>query len=297
MTFVRSGQGFGGVTYAHRYSLGIGTKVPLTRGVKTRIRSAVGPSKARLQESVSASGRGLAVAGARTRRASAQFYGFSRHGMVAAGRQVYTPTTRSGATKMLVLMLGSSLIGLGVTLFVRSGLGVPAYDVMLTALRDQLGISLGQAGWLFTGLLLAVATILRQPPKPSGIIYMFANGLAVDTFMTVISEPEPLAVRIAFVALGTLAMASAIALVLHAGLTGGSIELLMNAGEARGLNPFRVRTAIEAAVVGGGLLLGGDFGPATVVFVLVMSPVLQAGRLALADHHAGRQLRLANADR
>lgn len=268
--------------------------MPLTRGVKTRIRSAVGPGKARLQESVSASGRSLVDASARTRRVSAQFYGFSRHGMVAAGRQIYTPTAKSGASKMLVLMLGSSLIGLGVTLFVRSGLGVPAYDVMLTALRDQLGISLGQAGWLFTGLLLAVAAVLRQPPKPSGIVYMFANGLAVDTFMTVIAEPEPMAVRVTFVALGTLAIASAIALVLHAGLTGGSIELLMKAGEARGLNPFRVRTAIEASVVGGGLLLGGDFGPATVVFVLAMSPVLQAGRVALDDHRAGRRLRLAS---
>jgi len=231
-----------------------------------------------------------AIAG--PKRYSSKFYGLSRHGMVAAGRQVYTPATRSGAGKVLILLLGSSLIGIGVALFVRAGLGVPAYDVMLTALRDRLGISLGQAGWLFTGLLLIVASLLGHPPRPSGIAYLVANGLAVDTFMAVINPPEPMAVRIAFAALGTLAIATAIALVLHAGLTGGSIELLMKAGESRGLNPFRVRTVIEAVIVGGGVLLGGDFGPATVVFVLAMSPILQAGRRALDDHRTGRRLRL-----
>ncbi len=266
--------------------------MPLTKTVNARIRSVVDPSKAKIQRSVSVSGRAVTGAGVRTRRYSNQLFALSRHGMVAAGRQVYTPTTRTGAAKLLILLLGSSLIGLGVTLFVRSGLGVPAYDVMLTALRDRLGVSLGQAGWLFTGLLMLVATVLRQPPKPSGIAYLLANGLAVDTFMTVIAEPEPMAVRVTFVVLGTLAMATAIALVLHAGLTGGSIELLMKAGEARGLDPFRVRTAVEAAVVVGGLVLGGDFGPATVVFVVLMSPVLQAGQLALSDHRAGRRSRL-----
>lgn len=240
----------------------------------------------------SEAGRALVDAGARTRQASIRFYGFSRHGMVAASRQVYTPATRSGTGKLLVLLLGSSLIGLGVSLFVRAGLGVPAYDVMLTALRDRLGVSLGQAGWLFTGSLLVLATVLGQRPRPSGIAYMLSTGLAVDTFMVVISTPEPLAVRIGFVALGTLAMATAIALILHAGLTGGSIELLMKAGEARGLNPFRVRTAIEAVIVGGGVLLGGDFGPATIVFVLAMSPVLRAGQVALSDHRTGRSIRL-----
>lgn len=280
------------MTYAHRNSLGFARLMPLTKTVNARIRSVVDPSKAKIQRSVSVSGRAVTGAGVRTRRYSNQLFALSRHGMVAAGRQVYTPTTRTGAAKLLILLLGSSLIGLGVTLFVRSGLGVPAYDVMLTALRDRLGVSLGQAGWLFTGLLMLVATVLRQPPKPSGIAYLLANGLAVDTFMTVIAEPEPMAVRVTFVVLGTLAMATAIALVLHAGLTGGSIELLMKAGEARGLDPFRVRTAVEAAVVVGGLVLGGDFGPATVVFVVLMSPVLQAGQLALSDHRAGRRSRL-----
>ena len=203
-----------------------------------------------------------------------------------------TPSTRAGFTQIASLFFGSTLIGLGVALFVRADLGVPAYDVMLTAIRDRFGVSLGQAGWLFTGLLFLVATALGQRPRPIAVAYILGNGLAVDTFMQVVRQPDDLVVRLGFVGLGTMIIAAAVALVTHAGLGGGATELLMRAGESRGLNPFRVRTALEITIVTFGVFLGGSFGPATVFFVLTISPILQAGRRALDDHRTGRRLRM-----
>lgn len=220
------------------------------------------------------------------------YLGLSRDGVIAAGRRVATPTTRSRAQRAVILVLGSSLIGLGVSLFVRADLGVPAYDVLLTGVRDRLGVSLGQAGWLFTGLLFVVASMLGQRPRPSALVYILANGIAVDTFIHLIRTPDVMAVRILFVVLGTLAIATAISLIIHSGLSGGAFELLMRAGEERGLNPFQVRTALELSVVAGGVALGGDIGPATAVFVLAISPTLRAMQLALSDHRNGRHLRI-----
>ncbi len=228
-----------------------------------------------------------------TRAGARWFVGFTRAGIMAAGERVSTPATRSGFSQITSLLLASTMIGLGVTLFVRADLGVPAYDVMLTAIRDRAGLSLGQAGWLFTGFLFVVASLLGQRPRPSALFYTVSNGIAVDTFMRLIREPDVLAVRFTFVALGIGIIAAAIALVLHAGFNGGSLELLMKAAEARGVDPFRMRTTLEVLIVGAGLALGGDFGPATIVFVLTISPVLQAGQRALNDHRLGRQLRIA----
>ncbi len=228
-----------------------------------------------------------------TRASARWFVGFTRAGIMAAGERVSTPATRTGFSQIASLLLGSTMIGLGVTLFVRADLGVPAYDVMLTAIRDHLGLTLGQAGWVFTGFLFTVATALGQRPRPSALFYTVSNGIAVDTFMRLIREPDVLAVRLTFIGLGILIIAAAIALVLHAGFGGGSLELLMKAAEKRGVNPFRVRTTLEVLIVGIGLLLGGDFGPATIVFVLTISPILQAGQRALKDHRLGRQLRIA----
>lgn len=220
------------------------------------------------------------------------FVGISRHGVVAAERVARRPQSRKGFRQVLSQFAGSVLIGLGVSLFVHARLGVPAFDVMLTALRDLLGITLGQAGWLFTGSLFLLATLLGRRPRISGLFYMLANGLAVDIWLRLIRDPELLAVRFLFVVLGTLVIAGGVALVVHAGLTGGAVELLMHAAEDRGLDPFAVRRAIEVLIVVGGVALGGDLGFATIFFVLTMSPSLKAGQQALADHRDGRERRI-----
>lgn len=228
------------------------------------------------------------------RQSAEWFVGISRHGVVAAERVAHGPRTRANFRRATSQFAGSILIGLGVSLFVHSQLGVPAYDVMLTALRDRFDISLGQAGWLFTSVLFLLATILGRRPRISGLAYMLSNGIAVDVWMHLIRDPEQLAVRYLFVVLGTLSIAAGVALVIHAGLTGGAVELLMHAAEDRGVDPFRARQAIEISIVLGGVLLGGDIGIATAIFVLTMSPALKAGKQALADHQSGRQARLAN---
>ncbi|MFT7476564.1 MAG: putative membrane protein YczE [Verrucomicrobiales bacterium] len=230
---------------------------------------------------------------AAARHSAEWFVGISRHGVLAAERAAQGPRAQATYRSALSLFAGSIFIGLGVSLFVHGHLGVPAYDVMLTALRDLLGVSLGQASWIFTGFLFLVASLLGHRPRMSGLFYVLSNGIAVDVWMRLIRDPEPLAVRMLFVLLGTLAIAAGVALVIHAGLTGGAIELLMNAGSDRGLDPFQVRMAIEVLIVLVGVALGGDLGFATVFFVLTMSPALKAGQQALADHRAGRTARLA----
>ncbi|MEM8924872.1 MAG: hypothetical protein AAGD35_15315 [Actinomycetota bacterium] len=236
-----------------------------------------------------------AVARRLTASAAGTFVGLSRHGVVAAERFATGPVPRTGARYVLSQTAGSILIGVGVALFVHAELGVPAYDVMLTAMRDQLGITLGQASWLLTGSLFAVATLLGRPPGPSGLVFMVANGLAVDTALALVRSPEPLVLRMGFVAGGTLTIAAGVALIVHAGLTGGAIELLMKAANDRGLDPYRARYGLEIAIVALGVALGGDLGPATLFFVLTMSPTLKLGQQALRDHQTGRASRLTAA--
>jgi len=227
------------------------------------------------------------------RNSAERFGALSRHGVVAVERAAKGPRIRANVRRTMSQLAGSIFIGLGVALFVHARLGVPAYDVMLTALRDRYGITLGQAGWLFTGALFLVAALLGRRPSTSGLVYLLANGAAVDLWMPLIRDPEQLGVRILFVVLGTVALAAGVALVIHAGLTGGAIELLTRAAEDRGIDQFTARRVLEVLVVIGGVLLGGDIGVATVFFVLTMATILRSGEQALADHRAGRQARLS----
>ncbi len=220
------------------------------------------------------------------------FAGLSRHGSLAAERLTKKPETRTGARQGMSQFTGSLLIGLGVSLYVHANLGVAAYDVMLTALRDILNISLGQASWVFTGSLFGIATLLGHRPKVSGLFYLLGNGLAVDFWVNLLNTPDDMFTRLLFVLVGTGAIAGGVAMVVHAGLTGGPIDALMRAGRDRGLDPFKLRSVIELAIVVLGVLLGGDFGPATIFFIVTMGPLLRVGRQALCDHRTGRQARM-----
>lgn len=227
------------------------------------------------------------------RESAEWFAGISRHGIVAAERAAKGPRARTSFRLTMGQLSGSVLIGLGVSLFVHARLGVPAYDVMLTALRDRFGITLGQAGWMFTSILFLLAAALGRRPRFNSLVYMFANGLAVDLWMPLIEDPTNLGMRMLFVVLGTVSIAGGVALVIHAGLSGSAIELLSLVGQDRGFDQFQARRAIELLIVLAGVVLGGDIGVATVFFVLTMSVILKAGRQALSDHQVGRAARLA----
>ncbi len=217
----------------------------------------------------------------------------SRNGAMAADRAWSArPAARSSLRKTLVLIVGATLIGLGVALFVHARLGLPPYDVLLSVIRDRLGITLGQAAWSMSALMFSIATVLGRRPRLGGIIYVFMIGTSVDVWLSLINDPEPLPVRIMFVTLAAACMISGVSLVIHSGLTGGSFELLMWAGADRGYDPIKIRSSLEIGLFTAGVILGGDFGVATVVYALGVGPLMRLIRQAMEDHRAGRAARL-----
>lgn len=184
------------------------------------------------------------------------------------------------------------LIGIGVALFVHAHLGLPPYDVLLSVVRDRTGLSFGQTAWVVSAVLFGIAFLLGQRPRLGGIAYVFMIGIAVDAALGLLVDPEPLVLRITFVVLGMFSIISGISLVMHSGTTGGSFELLMRAGQERGFDPIRVRASMELGILAAGVVLGGDFGPATVAFAVAVGPVMRTIKRAMEDHRAGRTLRM-----
>ena len=194
---------------------------------------------------------------------------------------------------MIALLVGSTLIGTAVAFLVQADLGLAPYDVLSSAIGTQLGISLGQAGWAVAAVLFMIAALFGNRPSPWGIGYIVANGLAVDATSWLLNSPATLAGRVVFVFAAIVIMAAGVNVVLYSGTTGGPFELLMAAGETRGLKRIHVRYALDVIVLGLGITLGGDFGLATIIYAALMGVVLQLLRQALDDYGSGRQLRLA----
>jgi len=219
----------------------------------------------------------------------------SRHGSIAVDRvATQTPDRAKTSTRHVAsLLAGSTLIGFGVTLLINARLGLSPYDVLLSVVETRVGISFGQAAWALSALFFSVAIALGQRPGLMAVVYVLLNGLAIDTISSLVLPPEAMAVRVLFVMAGMTSLISGISLVVHSGLTGGAFELLMNAGAERGYNPTHVRTSMELGVFIAGVALGGDFGPVTVVYALVVGLLMRTIRQAMADHRAGRATRLA----
>ncbi len=227
----------------------------------------------------------------------------TRQGAMAGARRrvgggVAGPAERArGVLYQLVLIaIGSTLIGVGVGLFLRAGLGLPPYDVLLSALSEPLGISHGQTAWALAVVLFAVAALFGQRPTIYGLVFTVTNGLAVDWAHALIETPEGMGSRVFFVAAGMAAIAGGIAVATSTSTTGGPFDLLMMAGNKHGFDPYKVRTALEVGVLIGGVAGGGDFGLATVLFAVVIGSVIRIWATALNDHREGRAFRRARAE-
>lgn len=214
----------------------------------------------------------------------------TRQGAVATGRarQVVAP-----ARPWLWMLVGSAILGGGVALLIRAELGLSPYDVLLSAVARELGITHGQAGWLVAGGLLALATLLGRRPRIATIAWVLTNGVAIDAVLPLLEAPDALATRIAFAAAGTCGIAAGVALVVQSGGTGGAFELIIKALGDRGLKPVPVRAVMEFTTLATGLALSGDAGFATIAFAMTFGSLVVGAERALEDHRVGRAHRLS----
>lgn len=216
----------------------------------------------------------------------------SRHGAIAAAQRVTDSRVASPVRLLVMMLVGSSFIGIGVSAFRAADLGLPPFDVLLSAIDQHTALSHGQAAWAVSGTLLLVAASLGQRARVTTVVFVLANGLAVDAAAQLLNPPDAWGLRIAMLGGGIASIAVGINLVVHSGLTGGSFELLMRAGQQRGVSPERVRLGLEVAVLATGIALGGSFGAGTVIFAAVIARVMTVVAQAMRDHRAGRHARL-----
>jgi uncharacterized membrane protein YczE len=217
--------------------------------------------------------------------------GLSRHSALSVARHLSTARPPSFAVQASALALGSGLIGVAVALLVQARLGLPPYDVLASGLSEQTGLSLGQAGWSIAAVLFAVAASLGRPPSMWGMSFVFLNGLAIDAASGILQQPTSMIVRMIFVSAGVIVMALGINVVIHSGTTGGPFELLMAAGEDRGVSRLKVRYTLDIGVLVLGVVIGGAFGPATLFYGAFMGLTILVVSQALRDHRDGRNLR------
>lgn len=181
------------------------------------------------------------------------------------------------------LTLGLFMFGFGAAFMLRARLGTDPWTVFAEGLSLVSGLSIG----LITVIVGAVVLLLWIPIRQRPGFGTIANALLVGPFMEVglflIDTPPTLALRIIFFAQGLLMVAIGSGWYIGSGLGPGPRDGLMTGLNRRfGWPIWSVRMGIEVTVVISGWLLGGTVGWGTVVFALLIGPLVQPALRALA---------------
>lgn len=178
--------------------------------------------------------------------------------------------------RLLRLLLGLWLYGLAIALMIKGALGASPWDVFHLGASLHLPVSFGVV-MIFAAFGVLLAWIpLRQMPGLGTLLNTLLLGPFADINLHLLGMPGSLALRIGYLLVGVVVCAFATALYVGAQLGPGPRDGLMT-GIARrtGWSIRAVRTAIELAVLGIGVLLGGAFGLGTLVFALGIGPLTQ----------------------
>lgn len=184
-------------------------------------------------------------------------------------------------------MFGLAIFAVAIVLTLESELGLSPWDVLNQGLSKHTPLSFGMANVAVGLVVLLIGWSLGGQPG----IGTVANAVLVGTFIQVLTSIDalselsdsPLGVRVVLLALGIVLIGPASAFYICADLGAGPRDTLMLVGARR--TRFRigvVRAALELTALAIGIALGGTFGVGTVLFALLVGPVVETSFAVLA---------------
>lgn len=172
------------------------------------------------------------------------------------------------------LVAGLVLCGVGIAAMVVADLGLGPWDVLHQGLSKRTGIGIGTVG-IFVGIGVLLLWIpLRQRIGIGTIVNTILIGVTIDVVLALAPDPSNVVVRSVLLLAGIVLMGVGIGLYIGAGLGPGPRDGVMTAFADRGYSVRVVRTLIELSALGAGALLGGSVGLGTVLFALMIGPIV-----------------------
>ena len=198
------------------------------------------------------------------------------------------PRVRGGyVARYASLVFGLFLFAVAIVLILESRLGLSPWDVLNQGLARPSPLSFGMANVAVGLVVLMIAWSLGGKPgigtvANAVLVGSFIQGLTSIDAITRLSH-DALGVRIVLLLVGTLLVGPASAFYICADLGAGPRDTLMLVGAAR--TRFRVgivRGTLEICALAVGIVLGGTFGVGTVLFALLVGPIIEASFATLA---------------
>ena len=185
-------------------------------------------------------------------------------------------SNRSLPFRLVVLIFGLFVYGLGVAMTVHASLGIAPWDVFAQGISIQTGLSFGVSTVVVSALVLLAWIPLKVKPGIGTIANAVLIGLFADFWLLVLPDTSIYWQRLFIFLVGVVIVAIATGLYISSALGSGPRDGLMQ-GTANALDkPFwMVRTAYEGTVLTLGALMGGQVREGTLIFALSIGYLVQ----------------------
>ena len=186
--------------------------------------------------------------------------------------------------RILTSLVGLILCGVGVSMFLYSGMGVDPASVFELGLAKVFRISYGTSSALINVVILLIVFFIdKNYINISSLIAIFGIGYTADfvrKILSILIQGEPnLILKLVLILIGLFIMSCGIAPYIMADLGVGAIDLISEIISRKSKMQYRlVRVIGDVAFVVIGFLLGGTVGVGTVVAAFLTGPTVQLVR-------------------
>lgn len=191
-------------------------------------------------------------------------------------RRLLIPVRGDNLTRrMIQLNVGLVLFGVGIGFMLRSGLGVPPWDVFHQGLAIKFGLTVGIWSIIVSFLVLLLWLPLGERYGIGTVLNAVIIGVMIDVTSAVLPEAGSTFLAVLMLAFGIVLIGLASGLYIGANLGPGPRDGLMTGIARKGLSIRLTRVLLEVVVLATGWLMGGTFGIGTVAFALLIGPIVQ----------------------
>ena len=178
--------------------------------------------------------------------------------------------------RLIQLVIGLIGFGAGVGLMIQSGLGVSPWDVLHQGLAFRFGLTTGAWTIIVSAVVLLAWIPLREPYGIGTVLNAVIIGVMIDVTGAVIPVAENTPLKWVMLLGGILLVGVSSGMYIGANLGPGPRDGLMTGISKKGPSIRLTRSLIEVSALILGWLLGGTFGVGTVLFALLIGPLVQS---------------------
>jgi uncharacterized membrane protein YczE len=173
--------------------------------------------------------------------------------------------------RLIKLIFGLFIYGIGVAMMVAAGIGVSPWDAFAQGVSVQSGLSFGQATIAVSAMVMLMWIPLRVKLGLGSVLNAVLIGVFADLALPVMPVLDSYWQKMLLFLVGMVIISFATGLYISCGMGKGPRDGL-NTGLALRFNtPFWIaRTAVEVAVVTIGFLLGGQVREGTLIFAIAI---------------------------